>query len=318
MRVLWHLIVLLALSPLTLAAQEPAALAKSSGGYKVDFTNQDIRVVLSALAEAAGVNITFSNLPPTPVTLHLGQPVPKEQVLDIMRNVTEQNGLTFAMEGSLVRIGLAQQSSPLGDFAAFRQPKVELYTYRLKHAHAAEIAPLLMNLFAGTTVGGGSSSGGGDGGINGGNGGAGAPQISFSLGDAFGGGGGGIVVTRPIGGGGGGGGGDGGGIVPGGSPGGGGGGGIVLGGSDGGLQNLSQQLGSAFGQAIGQGGGPPTVSQVRIVAEESTNTLLIRATAEEWGLIQKILKDIDLRPLQVLIEAVIVEVTRTRDLNVGV
>jgi general secretion pathway protein D len=57
---------------------------------------------------------------------------------------------------------------------------------------------------------------------------------------------------------------------------------------------------------------------VRVVAEESSNTLLLRATAEEWEWIQKILKDIDLRPLQVLIEAVIVEVTRTQDLNVGV
>src|SRR5689334_15926457 len=132
MRALWHLVLLLVLLAPAAAAQEQTGLAKAAGGYKVDFTNQDIKVVLTALAEAAGVNITFGNLPATPTTLHLGQAVPKEQLLDMIRNVAEQNGLTFTMEGSLVRIGRGESS--LGNaLAALGPPKVELYTYRLKH-----------------------------------------------------------------------------------------------------------------------------------------------------------------------------------------
>ena len=59
-------------------------------------------------------------------------------------------------------------------------------------------------------------------------------------------------------------------------------------------------------------------NDIRIVAEENTNSLLVRATAQDWQLIQQLLQTIDLRPLQVLIEVTIAEVRRTSDLNVGV
>ena len=61
-----------------------------------------------------------------------------------------------------------------------------------------------------------------------------------------------------------------------------------------------------------------TAGDVRIVAEESSNSLLIRASAQDFALIQQIIGTIDLRPLQVLIEVTIAEVTRTEDLNVGI
>jgi general secretion pathway protein D len=61
-----------------------------------------------------------------------------------------------------------------------------------------------------------------------------------------------------------------------------------------------------------------SAADIRIQAEESSNSLLIRATAADYALIQQVLGGVDLRPLQVLIEVMIAEVTRTRDLNVGV
>jgi general secretion pathway protein D len=61
-----------------------------------------------------------------------------------------------------------------------------------------------------------------------------------------------------------------------------------------------------------------TAADIRIVGEESSNTLMVRATAADWALIQQVVQGVDLRPLQVLIEVTIAEVARNNDLNVGV
>jgi len=58
--------------------------------------------------------------------------------------------------------------------------------------------------------------------------------------------------------------------------------------------------------------------EIRIIAEESSNSLLVRATDSDWALVQQIIQGVDLRPLQVLIEVTIAEVTRTRSLDLGV
>jgi general secretion pathway protein D len=59
-------------------------------------------------------------------------------------------------------------------------------------------------------------------------------------------------------------------------------------------------------------------SEIRIIAEESSNSLLVRATDSDWALVQQIIQGVDLRPLQVLIEVTIAEVTRTRSIDLGV
>jgi len=333
MRFPWYFALVLAtLSPAAIAAQRPSqsqsgatprGVTPSSAGYTVDFNDQDIRVVLSALAEAAGTNVTFSNLPEIRTTLHLGQPVPKDQLLDVMRGVAEQNDLRMTVEGPLVRIAQARSRGE-NEFAGFQEsrPRVELHTYRLKHASAAQMAPLLMNLFAGSSLSDGGAAPGGGAGGNGGQ--ANAPNVPLNFG--LGGGGNGNTTTVNM--------------IP--SPNGNAAPGapscsingqpadcnqFLSAGS--GLNSLLEQALASQAQGQGQrsgrrgrfprgGGAVADVSQVRVVAEESTNTLLIRSTPQEWEWIQKIIEDVDLRPLQVLIEAVIVEVTRTKGLNVGV
>lgn len=59
-------------------------------------------------------------------------------------------------------------------------------------------------------------------------------------------------------------------------------------------------------------------SDVQIVPDETTNSLLIRATPADWDVIRPAVEALDLRPLQVLIEVLIAEVRRSRDLEVGV
>ncbi|HEY6158235.1 MAG TPA: secretin N-terminal domain-containing protein [Gemmatimonadales bacterium] len=58
--------------------------------------------------------------------------------------------------------------------------------------------------------------------------------------------------------------------------------------------------------------------EVQIVPDEATNSLLIRAQASDWEIIQETIQTLDLRPLQVLIEVLIAEVRHSKDFNLGV
>jgi general secretion pathway protein D len=55
-----------------------------------------------------------------------------------------------------------------------------------------------------------------------------------------------------------------------------------------------------------------------IVPDPRANSLLIRATRTDFALIQLAVREIDVRPLQVLIEVLIAEVRKDRSLNFGV
>ncbi|MEX2649256.1 MAG: type II secretion system secretin GspD [Alphaproteobacteria bacterium] len=58
--------------------------------------------------------------------------------------------------------------------------------------------------------------------------------------------------------------------------------------------------------------------EIRIIADEVTNALLILATPEDYRMIQAALRKLDIVPLQVLIDAVIADVTLTNELRYGV
>src|SRR6201988_1973523 len=57
---------------------------------------------------------------------------------------------------------------------------------------------------------------------------------------------------------------------------------------------------------------------VQIVADEATNSLLVRAQEADWMIVRHSIETLDLRPLQVLIEVLIAEVRRTTDFQLGV
>ena len=268
----------------------------------LDFQDQDIKVVLSALAEAGQMNVTFSNLPAKKVTLRMGQPATQAEFRDMIKGIAEVNDLKVTESGNLLTIVgppapvPVQQVNPQAALLQSLLPaELKLYTYRLKHASATQLAPVLMSLFSGSTtvrqttttpngftqtitpgvIGGvapvpaaGAAGGGGGGGGRGNNGG-GAAHNAF--------------------------------------------GGRGAGGAANAITQALQQGGLA-----GLGGLSSSSADIRIVGEETSNSLLVRATAADWALIQGILTSVDLRPLQVLIEVTIAEVSRTHDLNVGI
>ncbi len=60
------------------------------------------------------------------------------------------------------------------------------------------------------------------------------------------------------------------------------------------------------------------VGDVRIIADEANNSLIIVATAQEYEIIRPIINQLDVMPLQVLVDATIVEVTLTDNLKYGI
>lgn len=74
--------------------------------------------------------------------------------------------------------------------------------------------------------------------------------------------------------------------------------------------------------ANGQPSAPPTRSAalsgpVTIVPDELTNSLLLRTSARDRDVIVSAVDQLDIRPLQVLIEVLIVEARRTKEFSVG-
>ncbi|MAL94635.1 MAG: type II secretion system protein GspD [Haliea sp.] len=89
-------------------------------------------------------------------------------------------------------------------------------------------------------------------------------------------------------------------------------GGSLFGGSAGGSGNLASQVGS-----LGAGGENSELADVRVVADEVNNALMIYATGKQYRLIEDALTQLDVVATQVIIEASILEVTLTEELSYG-
>ena len=148
------LLAILGLAPAgRVRAQEPQAVHATAQGLLFDFQDADLRLVLSALAEAGHLNVVYSELPNRRVTLRTNQPVPQEQMLALLKSLASSNGLRVTEDGAFVRIedtGTREaRPAPTQDTTA--QPELRLFVYRLKHARAARLASTLQAIFGGGT-----------------------------------------------------------------------------------------------------------------------------------------------------------------------
>jgi general secretion pathway protein D len=77
--------------------------------------------------------------------------------------------------------------------------------------------------------------------------------------------------------------------------------------------------GALGGSLSGSSGGSNNndMPNVKIIADEGNNALIVVATAQEYAVIERVLKQLDVLPLQVMIDATIVEVTLNDDLKYG-
>jgi len=288
---------------------------KKAQGVSLDFQDQDLKVVLDALAAAGDLNVSLTNIPNTRVTLHMGRPVSREGMIELVKSVAETNGLKVTESATLIQIAgpapeppnrqTPQQSLAQQLLQQQQQQQLKLYTYRLRHASAVQLAPVLTNLFSGFVGSRGGTTvipnpNGGFTTIN-----TSPNGITTSISGSSN-----INIPTPFTPAG-----------PGNNPGRGGGPGR---GNAAVEQNIANQAANALANRLGQvaqqltGSLSNQAGDIRIIAEESSNSLLIRATESDYQLVQQIISGVDLRPLQVLIEVTIAEVQRTHDLDVGV
>jgi type II secretory pathway component GspD/PulD (secretin) len=273
---------------------------KPPAGVSLDFQDQDLKVVLDALSAAGDLNVSMSNIPSTRVTLHLGKPVTREGMIELVKSVAEANNLKVTQTPTLMQIAgpvpePVSRQTPQQQIAQAllgqqqQQAQMRLFSYRLKHANAVQIAPVLTSLFSGF-----SSTAAGRGTVTFPNGNGGFTTINTGAPP-------GNVIGQTN-------------IAPPFTNNNGRGGGRGAGGGNAGVAGLAQlaQVFQSTGALSSQAG------EIRIIAEPGSNTLLVRATDADWALVQQVVSGIDLRPLQVLIEVTIAEVQRTHDLDIGV
>ncbi len=143
-RTLLALIACAIIAPCRVSAQDST---RAGAPIRIDFQDADLRAVVTAIAEAGALNVTYGDIPSRRVTLHLPQPLTRAEMLPLLRSIAATNGLRITLEGSLVRVesadapAAADRRAPGGD--------AQLYVYRLKHARAPRLAATLQTLFGG-------------------------------------------------------------------------------------------------------------------------------------------------------------------------
>lgn len=260
------------LAVLVLATVVPGSTSaqQTQGPIQFDFQDADLRVVLSALAEAGRFNLVYSELPQRHVTLRTNQPIPPDQVLPLLRSLAASNGLKVTEDGAFIRIedtGLGSTGAPDRRATGKDTSKpadVRLFVYRLKHARAVKLAGTLQLIFGGMGPARPFETGAADQG----------QMLSQALRQQQ------IEPTQP------------GAAQP----------------------AVTVQLGATRTPSL-----PGRLqSDVQIVPDEATNSLLIRAVPADWDVLRQSVEALDLRPLQVLIEVLIAEVRHTKDFSLSV
>jgi general secretion pathway protein D len=237
---------------------QDSASARSERRALIDFQDADLRLVITALAEAGGLNVAYGEIAPKRVTIRLRQPVAAADVLPLLRSIAQSNGLRVIEEPGLIRLeetvtAAGPRAANSSTIQAASEPR--LYVHRLRHAQAARIAATIQAVFGRRSA---------------------SPEQAGQR-------------TEP----------------------------------------LSEQLrdqrlpplvtDSSLTQPATPASLPGQLSaDIQIVPDEATNSLLVRATPEDWAILEQAVQALDLRPRQVLIEVLIAEVRKSNDLETSV
>lgn len=132
-----------------LSAQDTTRVQVSAEGVTFDFQDVDLRAVIAALADVAGLNVVYGSLPSRPVTLRTTRPVPVSGVRALLESVARANGLELVEEGAVTRIVPAQQriTPPEPERPIRGAQERRLYVHRLRHARAEILVRTLRQIF---------------------------------------------------------------------------------------------------------------------------------------------------------------------------
>lgn len=140
-------------------AQQVTANAQQVEGIRLDFQDVELSIVIAALADAGNFNVVFSALPSRRVTLRMNQPVPRDQILPLLRSIAASNGLRVVEDGPLLRVEPIEPIEFEPEEEAVEGPplpELRMFVYRLKHARAPRLASTLQAMFGGGNLAGGA------------------------------------------------------------------------------------------------------------------------------------------------------------------
>lgn len=250
--VLWFALLTLA-NTLGAAQQEDPVSAIQEDSVTIQLVDVDLRAAIQALGRHLERPVIFGTLPGGRITLETPAPVPKTEVLGLLRGVLESHNLELLDESGAYRVRAREQGGQGGSQERAPRPAgaPELFTIRLSHARAADVAATVNALY-------GRAS-------------------------AFG-----ELGARPS----------------------------VL--ADELRQNQLPLRPPGEQGAMPPAGRAAALSgEVVIVPDPRSNSLLIRASRADFELIDTAVKELDVRPLQVLIEVLIAEVRRDQGFDMG-
>ena len=136
-----------------LSAQDPTArrpgmlrqqVAPQEGGITLNFQNLDLAYVVTAMGQAAGINVVSTNMPEVLVNLRTPDPVTPEEVGSLIRSLAEAYGVAVIEEPGFLRL-----QGPLVQEGEFLEPR-HLFIHRLQHANALVLSSTLQALFGGS------------------------------------------------------------------------------------------------------------------------------------------------------------------------
>ncbi len=243
-----------ALCPSAAGAQ---TIQMQNDSVTLQFANTDLRAAIQAMGRYLDKPVLAGQLGEIRVEVfETPSPVPRSSLPGLLRGLVEAHGLVLEEDSTFYRVlnPAAATSSTQEAAAAQNEPaasaqRFRLFTVRLRHARAADVAATLNQL--------------------------------FGTGQSF---------ERPA--------------------------GLSTG-------RLSDEL-RADRERTARGppaspdsAGATLTSQVTLVPDELTNSLLIRATEPDFQVLQEGIEQLDVRPLQVLIEVVVVEARKDRQFSLG-
>lgn len=240
------------------AAREKQVV-QSETGISLNFQDADLRTVITALADVAGINIIYSDLPSRQVTLRTSTPISLGQTEELLENISEDHGLEFTRRAGVVRIGTAEvtaRTEPARQQSASDTSALapRLFVHRLRHARAENMAHTLGSLF------GAEASMSSDG--------ASQEVQSTDIYQQF--------------------------------------------------ERESDRLNERRNRGeVRSGINAVLEGPVEIVPDSYNNALLVLSTPADYETVRSAIDDLDVRPLQVLIEVLILEVRREGNLALG-
>jgi general secretion pathway protein D len=222
----------------------------------------DLRAAVQALARYLDRPVVFGAVTGARVTLETPRPVPRGDVVRLLRGLAESQNLELVADSAAglykvrAKEAAPQMYGPQTQPGAQKSEATNLFVVRLRHARAADVAATVNALY-------GRASALGE--LGGGPAGTLSQQLSQNL-------------------------------VP------------------------PQSAAPAPPQAVSSVAGRNAVlsGEITIVPDAASNSLLIRASRSDFELIEAAVKELDVRPLQVLIEVLIAEVRRDRSFSFGV